>query len=351
MRRVQVVTNRPYEVVIDEGILETPVPYFEPFRGRPLFLLTDETVEGLYADGLYKKLYEAGFAVSRLVVPPGEGSKSLHTLSLVLEAMAEQTLHRDTVLLALGGGIVGDLGGFCAAVYLRGIDYIQIPTTLLAAVDSSVGGKTAVNLRAGKNLAGAFHQPVLVLLDPAVLATLPPDRWTDGVAETVKCGILFDRNLFERTARGLTAAAPDLADIIATAVDWKARVVAADERDHGRRQLLNLGHTFGHAIEQVSGFTVSHGRAVAMGTAMMARACARRGLCTGDTAEAIEAALLANGLPVRTELSLDELFAAAQGDKKADSTTINLVVIESIGQCRLHPVKLTELKSWLEDTL
>lgn len=351
MRRVQVVTDRSYEAVIARGILEELAVSLAPYRGRALFLLTDETVNGLYGEKLYKELLRAGFQAARMVVAPGEGSKSLETLSLVLEEMAAQKLHRDAVLIALGGGVVGDLGGFSASVYLRGIDFIQIPTTLLAAVDSSVGGKTGVNLKAGKNLAGAFHQPVSVLMDPQVLSSLSPAIWADGVAETLKCGILFDRELFRRTARGISAASEDLEEIIAEAIRYKAKVVQEDERDHGRRQLLNLGHTFGHAIELVSGYSVSHGHAVAAGTAMMARACVKRGLCSGETAEEIETGLKNNGLPIRTDLPLAELYEAAQQDKKAGGSEISLVVIEAIGQCRLHKIKLTELMSWLEDSV
>lgn len=351
MRRVQVLTDQPYEVIIQRGLLQELAHHLEPFKQRALFLLTDETVQGLYGDLVFEELRAAGYQIFRMAVPPGETSKSFQTLATVLEAMARHKLHRDAVLIALGGGVVGDLGGFAAATYLRGIDFIQIPTTLLAAVDSSVGGKTGINLGAGKNLAGAFHQPAAVFMDPDVLKSLPRTTFADGVAETLKYGILYDKPLFERIAGGLVPDEADLDEIIASAVAHKAAVVQADEQDRGARQLLNLGHTFGHAIERVSGYTVSHGQAVAIGTAMMARACAKRGILDQADARAIEEALNANGLPVRTQLSRADLAEAAGQDKKAGGSNLALVVIEAIGQCRLKSIELAELPDWLEDTI
>lgn len=350
MRRVQVVTDKPYEVMIQRGLLAKLADYLIPYRDRALFLLTDDQVDELYGQTVFKQLGQAGYKISRLVVPAGEGSKSMETFSLVLENMAGQKLHRDGILIALGGGVVGDLGGFCAATYLRGIDFIQIPTTLLAAVDSSVGGKTGINLKAGKNLAGAFHQPCAVMMDPTVLQTLSATTWADGVAETLKYGILFDEALFDRVAKGIRPDAEDLENIIAQSVQHKANLVQTDEHDKGQRQLLNLGHTFGHGIERASHYTVSHGQAVAIGTALMARACVKRGICSAATAQAVEQALLKNGLPIRTDLPMGAIGEAAQQDKKAQGSDLSLIVIEKIGQCRLHKIKLTELNGWLEDS-
>lgn len=351
MRRTQILTDRPYEITIERGLLNRLPDFFKLYSNRSLFLLTDDQVDPLYGDLVLTTLRQAGHQISRMVIPAGEGSKSMQNYAEILERLAREKLHRDGILIALGGGVVGDLGGFCAASYLRGIDFIQIPTTLLAAVDSSVGGKTGINLSAGKNLVGAFHQPVAVFMDPDVLTTLCKTTWADGVAETLKYGILFDRPLFERVSQGITAHSEDLADLIGRSVEHKADLVQTDEHDKGLRQLLNLGHTFGHAIEWTSEYTISHGQAVAMGTAMMARACAKRGICSKTTVAEIEQALVNNGLPIRTTLSIKALEQAAQQDKKADGSDLSLVVIEAIGRCRLEKIKLNELGGWLEDSI
>ena len=351
MRRVQVITDKPYEVIIQRGLTGQLAEFLKPYHAKALFLLTDDQVNTLYGEAICQSLRQAGYEISRLVVPSGEASKSIQRFSEVLESLAAQKLHRDGILIALGGGVIGDLGGFSAATYLRGIDFIQIPTTLLAAVDSSVGGKTGINLKAGKNLAGAFHQPSLVIMDPAVLETLSVQNWADGVAETLKYGILFDEALFRRVATGIGPKADDLEAIIARSIELKANLVQADEHDKGERQLLNLGHTFGHGIELASSYTVSHGQAVAIGTAMMARACLKRGFCNEGTLRMIEQALLNNGLPIKTDLPVREIWEAAQQDKKVDGSDLTLVVIEKIGQCRLHKIKLTELNDWLEDSI
>lgn len=355
MGRIKINTGRPYEVTIEGGLLGEIVEHMAPWQGRKLFILTDDTVEELYEEHLAERLLQAGWKLSDISVKPGEGSKSLSTLEEVLEAMAMAGLNRTGLVIALGGGVVGDLGGFAAATYMRGIDFIQIPTTLLACVDSSVGGKTAVNLKAGKNLAGAFHQPVAVLADPDALGTLPKKVWADGMAEVIKYGVLFDRKLFDRVAKGVTPLDPDLDAIIARCVELKSQVVEQDEKDRGVRQLLNLGHTFGHALERVSDYSISHGHAVAAGMAMMSRACVKRGLCSEETARAIEAALSNNGLPSRNELPLEALRAAIRKDKKASGAhgqeDIHLVTVEAIGTCRLFKVPLDSVGSWLEDSI
>lgn len=347
MRHISVLTENPYQVIIGDGLLDKLPNQLKPMKNRKLFLLTDRTVWALYG----KKLQDAlkDFSCTVHVTETGEQAKSLASYGRVLEAMAAAGLHRNDLLLALGGGVVGDLGGFAAASYLRGIDFIQIPTTLLAAVDSSVGGKTAINLENGKNLAGAFHQPAAVYLDPAVFQTLPDAQWTNGAAEMIKTGVLFDAALFTRLAEGIRKDDADLTDLLSACIRHKAAVVLEDEKDHGRRQLLNFGHTIGHAIEACSGFSLLHGHAVAAGMAMIARACEKRGICRAGTAELIEAALAVNGLPVRTDFTQEQLMPFIQRDKKARGDFLQLVVPEEIGAARLEKVLLEEIPGWLED--
>lgn len=355
MGRVKINTGRPYEVTIEAGLLKEIDKHLMPWQGRDLFIITDETVGRLYGGVLTERLEAQGWIFTTMQVIPGETSKSFETLSEVLEAMAQAGLNRGSLILALGGGVPGDLAGFAAATYMRGIDYIQVPTTLLAMVDSSVGGKTAVNLKAGKNLAGAFHQPLAVLADPDVLKTLPEEVWDDGMAEVIKYGVLYDEDLFQRTAGGVKKDHPDLADLLTRCVGLKKLAVEQDEKDLGLRQLLNFGHTFGHAMEKASDFKLSHGHAVAAGMAMMSRACFRRGISSEATVKRIVKALVKNHLPVTNELPLGDLLSALRRDKKAmgsgGSETIQLVVVEEIGTCRLLNVPMDALGSWLEDTI
>lgn len=349
MRRVSVTTGRPYEIAIERGCHEKLAEHLGTYKHRRMLILSDRNTRSLFADAIGNALQTSGYDVGHYTVQGGEGSKSLTELAGLLEHMATHAYHRDAILLAVGGGVIGDLGGFAASAYLRGIDFIQVPTTLLAAVDSSVGGKTGVNLEAGKNLVGAFHQPFAVWLDPTALASLPEDEWKSGVAETLKYGVLQDESLFDRVARGMTAHDEDVDAIIETCVRIKAQVVAADEKDHGIRQTLNLGHTFGHAIEAASRYEIPHGHAVAIGMAMMARACQKRGICTQETVQKIEGALIANGLPIHSPYAPNDLIGAMKKDKKASGTSIHLIVIETIGKCRIQKEPMEDLIHWLED--
>ena len=253
MRSVTVKTSATYEVLIGSGLLqkagEAVKKVISPCKAA---IVTDSTVVHLYEETVRQSLTEAGFSVCTFVFPAGEASKNIHTLSHLLEFLAKEEMTRTDLIVALGGGVTGDLAGFGAAVYLRGIPFVQIPTTFLAAIDSSVGGKTAVDLEAGKNLAGAFYQPKRVLCDTDVLQTLPEVVFADGIAEALKYGVLGDAALFEKIAGGDFR--QDLEEIIETCVSMKRDVVEEDEFDTGKRQLLNLGHTFGHAIEQKSHF-------------------------------------------------------------------------------------------------
>ena len=264
MRKVIVKASVEYAILIGRGILgqlgEEVKKRIQPCKAA---IITDTTVEKLYAEQAEKSLQQAGFTTCRFADPAGENSKHIGTLSDILEFLAEEEVTRQDIIIALGGGVCGDMAGFAAAVYQRGIRFVQVPTTFLAAVDSSVGGKTAIDLKAGKNMAGAFYQPHLVLCDVDMLDTLPEEVFADGIAETLKYGVIGDVDLFEKTAKGDFR--NDLEEIIETCVKMKRDIVMEDEFDNGVRQLLNLGHTLGHAIEKRSGFAISHGHAVAIG--------------------------------------------------------------------------------------
>jgi 3-dehydroquinate synthase len=298
-------------------------------------------VAPLYLSTVLASLKQAGFAPCSHVYPAGEASKTLATLAELLEFLAAEHLTRTDCVVALGGGVTGDMAGFAAAVYLRGVRCVQLPTTLLAAVDSSVGGKTAVDLQAGKNLAGAFLQPAAVLCDTDCLSSLPPSALADGAAEAVKTGILSGEALFSRLENGSWRG--DLPEIIAQCVAYKGRIVGEDPLEGGVRKLLNLGHTAAHAIEKLSGFTVSHGRAVAMGTALIARASERLGWCTQPCARRIEATLASCNLPTKTDYAAADLARAALSDKKRAGDTLTLAVPEAIGRCVLRPVPVETL--------
>ena len=344
MRSVTVKTSATYEVLIGSGLLqkagEAVKKVISPCKAA---IVTDSTVVHLYEETVRKSLTEAGFSVCTFVFPAGEASKNMHTLSHLLEFLAKEEMTRTDMIVALGGGVTGDLAGFGAAVYLRGIPFVQIPTTFLAAIDSSVGGKTAVDLEAGKNLAGAFYQPKLVLCDTDVLQTLPEVVFADGIAEALKYGVLGDAALFEKIAGGDFR--QDLEEIIETCVSMKRDVVEEDEFDTGKRQLLNLGHTFGHAIEQKSHFQMTHGHAVAIGMHLIAKAAEAKGIAEKGTAAAIAKALEQNQLPKETEFSPTEVAEGTLRDKKRRGGTISFVFPKKIGDCEIVKIPVEEVEA------
>ena len=344
MRSVTVKTSATYEVLIGSGLLqkagEAVKKVISPCKAA---IVTDSTVVHLYEETVRKSLTEAGFSVCTFVFPAGEASKNIHTLSHLLEFLAKEEMTRTDMIVALGGGVTGDLAGFGAAVYLRGIPFVQIPTTFLAAIDSSVGGKTAVDLEAGKNLAGAFYQPKLVLCDTDVLQTLPEVVFEDGIAEALKYGVLGDAALFEKIAGGDFR--QDLEKIIETCVSMKRDVVEEDEFDTGKRQLLNLGHTFGHAIEQKSHFQMTHGHAVAIGMHLIAKAAEAKGIAEKGTAATIAKALEQNQLPKETEFSPAEVAEGTLRDKKRRGGTISFVFPKKIGDCEIVKIPVEEVEA------
>lgn len=346
MIRIPVEASRRYEVLIERGLLDcVGEEVRRTTKAETAVVVAGENVFPLYGARVIRSLEAAGLRVLSFVIAPGEGSKTLETYGRLLSFLSDHRLTRSDVLVALGGGVTGDLTGFAAATYQRGVDFVQIPTTLLAMVDSSVGGKTAVDLPGGKNQAGAFWQPAAVLCDPDALRTLPEEEYRCGSAEVLKYGVLGNAAFFRELLRTPIRAQEE--HVIGTCVRMKRDIVREDEFDRGQRQLLNLGHSFGHAVEACSGFTVLHGQAVAVGMAIMARAAAEKGYCPPDVRDAVVEALQRCGLPTETIYGPEELAAAVSADKKRAGGTMKLVVPREIGRCEIVPVPLEEIPDWL----
>ena len=342
IQTISVRTAPDYTVSIGPGLLTSCGQRLREVLGPcRAAVIADSTVAPLYAPAVTASLSAAGFSVCSYQFPAGEAHKNLSTLSEILEFLAREHLTRSDCVVALGGGVTGDMAGFAAAVYLRGIRCVQLPSTLLSAVDSSVGGKTAIDLHAGKNLAGAFLQPAAVLCDTTCLKSLPQPVFADGAAEAIKTGVLSDESLFALFEDGTLAADP--AEVIARCVAYKAGVVERDEKEQNERRLLNLGHTVGHAIEKCSGYVIPHGHAVAAGLAIIARSAEALGWMEESVADRIAACLAKNGLPTATEFPPEALAEAALADKKRSGGHITLVIPRRIGLCELKTVPVTEL--------
>lgn len=342
-QRIPIGTTKKYEVIIGNELLPQCGHYLrEQMPPCTIGIITDSNVAPLYLKTAEAALKDAGFTVHSFVFPAGESSKNLHTLQDILEFLAAIPLTRYDCVIALGGGVTGDMAGFAAGCYLRGIRYVQMPTTLLAAVDSSVGGKTAVNLSAGKNLAGLFLQPELVLCDISTFDTLTPEIFADGAAEAIKTAILGNADLFSVFEAGNSR--KQLSAVIAACVRKKGEIVAIDEKEAGLRRLLNLGHTIGHAIEKCSDYQIHHGHAVAIGTAIISRAAEGYGWTKEPIAERICHTFTKNQLPVTTAFSPDELASAASSDKKRQGNRLTLVIPETIGHCITKDIDLAALR-------
>ena len=342
MEIIKVNASKEYEVVIGRGILPTLGERCLSLFGKSrAVIVTDSNVAPLWLDKAKSALEGAGIDTVEFIFPAGEDSKSKETLFELLEFAAENRITRSDFAVALGGGVTGDMTGLAASLYLRGIPFVQVPTTLLAAVDSSVGGKTAVNLAAGKNLVGAFYQPSLVLCDTDTLSTLPACEFANGMAEVIKYGVIFDKDLFDKVQGGDVKS--DIEKIIARCVELKRDVVAKDEFDNGERQLLNFGHTMAHSIEKCSNFEIAHGSAVAIGMVVAAKASAKLGWSAEDCTEAIIEANKNNSLPVECDFTAKNLADAALSDKKRTGGTINFVVPEVMGRCVLKKIPVETL--------
>lgn len=345
--------DRSYDIHIAPGRLDDTGKLCQQVlpRATRLAVVTDDTVGGLYAHRLLQSLWARGYTASVISLPAGEQTKSLHNLGVLYDSFMEMGLTRTDAVVALGGGVVGDLAGFAAATILRGVDFVQVPTTLLAQVDSSVGGKVAIDLPAGKNLAGAFWQPRLVVMDPEVLNTLDGKTFSDGMAEVVKYGCIRDaaffRALEETPSR--RAVMENIESVLYTCCDLKRAVVEKDERDTGERMVLNFGHTLGHAYEKAGHYeTWTHGQAVAAGMCLAARLGAALGVTPAGVPERIEALVSAFGLPTRIACTQADYAAAIGLDKKGAGDQITLVLLEDLGRAVLHRMSKRELLGLLE---
>ena len=348
MDTIHIKASTVYDVIIERNSLSRIAEYLQPIKPAcSVMIVTDDNVGPLYASTIAEHLKTAGYTVHTYTFPHGESEKNSHRLMDLIETLGNAKLTRKDLIIALGGGVVGDLAGFAAATYLRGIDYVQVPTSLLAAVDSSVGGKTAVNLECGKNLWGAFKQPILVLCDPETLSTLPKEEWINGCGEIIKYGFLDHLELLDQLReRPLLQHPEDVDSIIAQCVRIKAHVVEVDEKESGLRATLNLGHTFGHGIEHGSAFTIPHGNAVALGLLIMAKGAVAHKELEPTIIPMIENLLLSHQLPTTMTIPKDVILEEASHDKKASGSSITIVVPTGYGTSALKQVTFQELATY-----
>ena len=351
MLEQKILTGKPYSVYIGEHLLSKAGDIFSKIlpelSGKSVVIISDSNVMPLYGEKIISSFEHAGCSAHTYVIPAGEPSKNWRLLGDLLEHLAELEITRSDYLIALGGGVVGDLTGFAASIYLRGISFLQIPTSLLAAVDSSVGGKTAVDLKAGKNLAGTFWQPKAVLCDTDAFQSLSREIFLDGVAESIKYGILRDRSLFDLIRNnGFQSSCKE---IVSRCVAMKGSIVSEDEFDNGTRELLNLGHTFGHAIEACSHFAITHGHAVAIGMHIAGQFAYNLNLCTKECSEEITNALLALGFDLRCPYDAESLYSIMLRDKKRRGNVIDIILPFAIGDCRIYKINIDQFKQIFEN--
>ncbi len=341
--------ERSYPIWIGRGIFDALGDALQQVAfPKKVAIVTNETVGPIYGARIREVLARSGFSAEEITIPDGEEYKNLDTLNQVFDALIRRGYDRFCGIIALGGGVVGDLAGFAAATYLRGVPFAQVPTTLLSQVDSSVGGKTAVNHRLGKNLIGAFYQPCHVHIDVATLDTLPEREFAAGLAEVVKYGVIRDAAFFawlENSRNELLAHSPAaLVEAVAISCQTKANIVEVDEKEGGVRAILNFGHTLGHAAEVLAGYgTIRHGEAVAIGMVAAAAIARQQGLCTGEDLQRIEALLVSFGLPVRLpDFAANDYLAALTRDKKVKEGVLRLVLNRAIGDCLIESVSSVE---------
>ncbi len=347
---IEVNTNtRDYEVVVGRSLLSQLQNYVDTKHYDKVFFVSDSNVWPLYGELAASSFRNVN--AGHFVFKAGEESKNPSTLVDCLETMAEEHCSRDSLVVTLGGGVACDLGGFAAATFMRGIDVLQVPTSLLACVDASVGGKTAVDLRSGKNLFGAFHQPIGVICDCDSFETLSDEQFQDSVGEIVKHSILADKNLFSwlhsnRVDKNLISS-DDMCDLVCKNVEIKRDIVVSDEFEGGRRQTLNLGHTIGHAIETASDFKLGHGSCVACGMAILVEKCAQRGITDKNVARQIIETIEKQGLPTKTDVSLKEILELIKRDKKRHGNAVNIVVVKDIADVVTTRMTFDEVESLL----
>ena len=350
MKTITVQASRSYNVLIGSGLLSQIGNHIKNITGScKCAIISDSNVWPLYGQTVCASLAQCGYNTVEFIFPAGEASKNTATYIQILEFLAQNQITRSDLIIALGGGVTGDMAGFAAATFLRGIRYVQVPTTLLAMVDSSVGGKTAIDLPTGKNLVGAFCQPSLVLCDIDALNTLPNEIFRDGCAEVIKYGVLYSEELFSHLHSNTLSF--DREYVITHCVELKRNVVTADEFDTGERQKLNLGHTIGHCIEAESQFTISHGQAVTIGICMIAKIGTEIGITEPKAQERIQAIINRFGLPDHTDFPADVLTKHALADKKRSGGTINLIIPETIGRCISRKTPVDQLEKLIESGL
>lgn len=347
--------SRSYDIVIKAGLMsELATRLHAVTSTKQVGIVTDRHVAKHYLHAVLTQCKRAGFHPVSVVLSPGEKNKTLATVGKILDVLAKERFERKSLLLALGGGVVGDLTGFAAAIYQRGIPFVQVPTTLVAQVDSSVGGKTGVDHRLGKNLIGAFHQPKAVWIDPILLRTLPKREWIAGLAEVIKYGIIADKSFFdylERTMPSLLRLdAQAVMQIVKRSCEIKAQVVAEDEQESDRRRILNYGHTIGHALESLGGYrSLIHGEAVGIGLVLEADLARYQGYCDSETVDRIRSVVLAAGLSDRvTTRSSGKVWTAMQHDKKVSQGKVVGVWPESIGRVRIAPLERAAFTEWFQ---
>ncbi len=347
MKTVHVNTGRPYDIFIERGIIDLCGEYVKKLsKAEKVVVVTDTNVAPHYKWRVLNSLEQQDLRVQSFIYPAGEQSKHLGTISDIYKLLADFHMTRKDIIVALGGGVCGDMAGFAAATYLRGIDFIQIPTSLLAQVDSSVGGKTGVDLPQGKNLVGAFHQPIAVLIDPDTLNTLPDNFVSDGMAEVIKYGCIKDAAFFDLLES--EDVQPKIEEVIETCVSIKRDVVSRDEREAGERMLLNFGHTLGHSIEKIYNFTgITHGMAVAIGMILIARAGELHGVTKAGTADRIVKICEKYHLPTSDAAGFAQMAQEAQGDKKTSGSKINLVLLRTIGESFILSLPLEDLEDFI----
>lgn len=347
--------SRSYDIVIKAGLMSELATRLHAITStKQVGIVTDRHVAKHYLHAVLTQCKRAGFHPVPVVLSPGEKNKTLATVGKILDVLAKERFERKSLLLALGGGVVGDLTGFAAAIYQRGIPFVQVPTTLVAQVDSSVGGKTGVDHRLGKNLIGAFHQPKAVWIDPILLRTLPKREWIAGLAEVIKYGIIADKSFFdylERTMPSLLRLdAQAVMQIVKRSCEIKAQVVAEDEQESDRRRILNYGHTIGHALESLGGYrSLIHGEAVGIGLVLEADLARYQGYCDSETVDRIRSVVLAAGLSDRvTTRSSGKVWTAMQHDKKVSQGKVVGVWPESIGRVRIAPLECAAFTEWFQ---
>lgn len=347
METVKVSASKEYLVHIGSGYLDSIGEKVKEIKRLcRVVIVSDDTVFSLYGERVKKSLTDSGYSVCEFVFPHGEESKSAENFIKIQEFCAENSITRTDLFVALGGGVTGDLTGFVASTYLRGVDFLQIPTTVLSMVDSSVGGKTAINLNAGKNLCGAFYQPIAVFADCETLKTLPDETFNEGCAEIIKYGMILDADFL--TFLKDNDIRENIEYVIKRCVEIKRDIVSRDEFEKGERKLLNFGHTIGHAIEKCSNLTISHGNAVAMGMVIATKGAFELGLSYDDYSDVLLPILKKNNLPTACKFSADELYKASLTDKKRSHNVISLIVPEEYGLCKIHKIEVSQLKDFIE---